>query len=121
MDKELEIIERAVDSLAKGNGSLAESLFLEASSIGSGCAAYNLSEMYKSGIFGVEKSQDKQQYWLNQSIHLGFEPKATDDPTKFKRAENNLTLEDKMQLMKEAVITSSAKKGWLEKFRSLFS
>ena len=95
MDKELEIIKRAVDCLAKGNGTLAESLFLEAYSIGSGCAAYNLSEMYKLGLFGVEKDLNKQQYWLKKSLHLGFEARTTNDPTKFKRAQNNLTIEEK--------------------------
>jgi hypothetical protein len=109
MDKELEIIKRAVDSLAKGNGPLAESLFLKAYDIGSGCAAYNLSEMYKSGLFGVEKNLDKQQSWLNKSIVLGFKPKTTNDPTKFKKPQNNLTTEEKTQMMKN-VVTSKANK-----------
>jgi len=83
MKEEENIIKRAAEAYSKGDDELAESLFLEAYKLGSGCAAYNLSTLYKTGMLDKGQSQN-YQYWLNESVRLGFKPNPTKDPSKFK-------------------------------------
>ncbi|MGF1836849.1 tetratricopeptide repeat protein [Photobacterium sanguinicancri] len=79
MTKEEELIRAGADAIIAGDWDLAVSLFTEAYSLGSGSAAFNLSEMYKTGM-GVVRDHDKQQYWLDRAKELGFVPKFKIDP-----------------------------------------
>ncbi|MBQ4810302.1 sel1 repeat family protein [Pseudoalteromonas luteoviolacea] len=115
MEKEKELIRCGVDALINENGMLAESLFTEAYELGSGCAAFNISEMYKTGMY-VIKDLDKQQYWLNKSIELGFKPPQP-NPNKFNKIQ--LTDEQQLAMLQESV--SKRKKSWLEKLVSLLN
>ncbi|GAB3535712.1 sel1 repeat family protein [Photobacterium alginatilyticum] len=78
MTKEEELIRAGADAIIAGDWDLAVSLFTEAYNLGSGSAAFNLSEMYKTGM-GVAQDHGKHQYWLERSKELGYIPRPNRD------------------------------------------
>jgi len=80
MPTEEELIAQGNQAFLNGDGSITESLYLQAAKRGNGRAAHNLGVLFITGTPGVAPDDAKSQCWLNFSVESGFEAEIATNP-----------------------------------------